>query len=140
MAKSNFPITPERQKILDKALAQLRKSRAAIDPAILNKIRRFIAGSPALMAQLGVDESLSPQEEAAGAPQEHKKSAMRKADGNPEKVSSKSPPKPSQDTSARHDGAEPVDQAKMMDVMAKFMDMRPDNKEQIKSVIKKTRH
>ncbi|MCI5060438.1 MAG: hypothetical protein MRY79_05125 [Alphaproteobacteria bacterium] len=118
MSKSNFPITEKRQKILDKALAQLRKSRAMMDPKIINKIRRLIAGSPALMKQLGVDETLQAEEKVKKQPEVPKAPKVQKT---------------------KKPDSEPVDQAKMMDVMAKFMDMKPESKEQVKSVIKKTR-
>ncbi len=44
-----------RQKIIEMALAQLRKKRAETDPKILNIIRDKILSSPALMTKLGLE-------------------------------------------------------------------------------------
>lgn len=38
------------------AMAQLKKTRAQMDPAILKKIRRIIAANPKIMRGLGVDK------------------------------------------------------------------------------------
>lgn len=115
------PMTAKRQKILDKALAQLRKSRGEMDPKILNKIRRIIAGSPDIMKSLGVTDELKPKEKAS------------KAAAKP-----KAQPKPTvKKKQASGEGYEAVDQAKNMEVMAKLMALNPNNKEMIKSAIKK---
>lgn len=50
------PLSAKRQKILEQALAQLRKTRAGMDPKVLNRIRRIIAGSPELMKGFGVEQ------------------------------------------------------------------------------------
>jgi hypothetical protein len=118
-SKNSRPVTAQRQKILDKAFAQLRKARGEMDPKLLSKIRRMIAGSPEMMKSLGVTETLAPAPAAPlkAAPVVAKNSPVKRE----EKVS----------------GTEKVDQAKNMEIMAKLMALSPDNREQIKSVIKK---
>lgn len=123
-SKSGRPMTPKRQKILDKAFAQLRKARGEMDPKLLSKIRRMIAGSPEMMKSLGVTESLEP------AP----------VNKHPEKISRPvEAPRvpPAQKPAKEVESHEAVDQAKNMEVMAKLMALNPDNKERIKSAIKK---
>ena len=106
------PMSAKRQKILDHAFEQLRKTRAGMDPKLLNRIRRIIAGSPVLMRGLGVE---TVEEPVVAAPPK------------PEPITKK-------EVTPNH---EIVDQAKTMEVMAKFMALNPDGIEQIKSVIKK---
>ena len=103
------PMSAKRQKILDHAFEQLRKTRAGMDPKLLNRIRRIIAGSPVLMRGLGVETVEEPVVAA--------------------------PPKP--EPIVKKPDHEIVDQAKTMEVMAKLMALNPDGIEQIKSVIKK---
>ena len=119
-SKPRRPVTAERQKILDKAFAQLRKARGEMDPKLLSKIRRIIAGSPEMMKSLGVTDNLTPA--PASAPVAKPASQKNRA------------PKPVEQKSGE---IEKIDQAKNMEVMAKLMALSPDNKEQIKSAIKK---
>lgn len=109
------PMTEKRQKILDQAFEQLRKARAKMDPKVLSSIRRVIAGSPEIMKKLGLNENLKP------------------AEAKPEK---KPVPKPKNPPKAE-EGYEKIDQSKNMEVMAKLMALSPDDKEKIKSAIKK---
>ena len=120
------PMTAKRQKILDKAFAQLRKSRAKIDPGVLSKIRRMIASSPEIMAKLGVGENLKPAD--VDMPLSTKQPPVAKEQA----------PKPQQRQQQRvQEEYEAVDQAKTMEVMAKLMALNPDGKEDIKLAIKK---
>lgn len=113
------PITEKRKKILEMAFAQLRKSRAAIDPKILSKIRRIVASSPAIMQKLGVTDHLQPDEDM---PLSTKVKVEEKQQ--------KSEPITAKDN-------EKIDQARNMEVMAKLMALKPSGKDKIKSAIKK---
>lgn len=121
------PMTEKRQKILDKAFAQLRKARAEMDPKILSSIRRMIAGSPEMMKKLGIDEKLEPKVEKPA-----KKEVAKEVLKAPKKES-----KPVQSKPKNVEGYEKIDQGKNMEVMAKLMALNPDGKDKIKSAIKK---
>lgn len=126
------PISKKRQKILDMAFAQLRKSRAAMDPQVLSKIRRIVAGSPELMKKLGLTEKLTPKRDESMPLS--KKVDMRKRQEEPivePKIDNAVKPK------IRDDGYEEVDQAKNMEVMAKLMALNPEGRDLIKAAIKK---
>lgn len=131
------PITAKRQKILDKAFAQLRKSRAKIDPNVLNKIRRMIAGNPAMMEKLGVGDTLQPKETSNKTSKSADMPLSGKAPAAPivKKAEPKKQPKKAKDI---QEGYEEVDQAKTMEIMAKLMALNPNGKEDIKQVIKKS--
>lgn len=122
-------ISAKRQAILAGAFAQLRKSRAKIEPTILQKIRDIVSGSPELMKTLGVTDT-------------PKKEPKMTADEDMP-LSSKAAPKTAIDEKvAEHKpkekgGYEAVDQGKNMEVMAKLMELSPDNRDNIKAVIKK---
>jgi hypothetical protein len=125
-------MTAKRQKILDKAFAQLRKSREEMDPRVLSRIRRIIAGSPEMMKKLGLSENLKPQtirKEEKPSSQEVAKQPVRHQ--KEEKAS-----RPLQKTEEKS-SYEKIDQARNMEVMAKLMELSPDNKDKIKSMIKK---
>lgn len=108
------PMTAKRQAILAGAFAQLRLSRKKIDPKILDKIRNIVKSSPALMKTLGFTSADQPRDQDVDMP-----------------LSAKGAPK-------TEEGAEKIDQAKNMEVMAKLMELSPDNREAIKKVIKKS--
>ncbi len=118
-------MTARRQAILAGAFAQLRKSRKAIEPGILQKIRDIVSGSPEIMKKLGVtdapkdkiDEDMPLSSKTSQAP--HKEEAK----------------KPTKTAKAKSD-YEVIDQEKNMDVVAKLMELSPDNKENIKSLLK----
>lgn len=121
------PVSAKRQKILDSAMAQLRKTRAQMDPKVLGKIRSLIAGNPKIMKRLGIDSV--PPEQGVGKPQsqmpkekEVKPQPIRREPAQP-KVEGK--------------GAEKVDQAKNMEVVAKLMALKPSEIENIKAVLLK---
>lgn len=124
------PMTAKRQKILEKAFAQLRKSRAAMDPKILSRIRRFVASSPEIMKSLGLTESLKPDEDLPLSSKGLEKKSQETQKKLETKVSQKSPPR-------IKGNYEAVDQEKNMEVMAKLIALNPDKSEKIKSVIKK---
>ncbi|HPD83235.1 MAG: hypothetical protein R3D88_01565 [Alphaproteobacteria bacterium] len=119
------PVTAKRQQILAKAFEQLRKSRAKVDPAILQKIRQIVGGSPELMKKLGLVDAV---QEGRRAPTTEPKTAKAedKAAFFPQGIkNSKS-------------GYEEIDQAKNMKIMAKLMEINPSAREDIKAVIKKS--
>ena len=120
------PLTEKRRKILDKAFAQLRKSRAAIDPKVLSKIRRIVASSPAIMKKLGIADDLKPDEDMPLSSKVAQKQTVEK----PDKKTSGSEETITQES-------ETVDQARNMEVMAKLMALKPSGKDKIKSAIKK---
>lgn len=115
------PMSAKRQKILEMAMMQLRKSRAAMDPKLLSKIRRLVASSPDIMKKLGLTEKLEPEEDMP--------------------LSSKSVQKPvsvaAKPVKTVNDSYETVDQVKNMEVMAKLMALNPKGRDKIKSAIKK---
>lgn len=117
-------MTVKRQKILEMALAQLRKSRAAMDPRVLSKIRRIVASSPAIMKKLGLTETLEPD---GDMPLSGKSTAAEVE----KPVKAKIPVKPARE------GYETIDQAKNMEVIAKLMALNPQGRDKIKSAIKK---
>ncbi len=120
-------ISVKRKKILEMAFAQLRKSRAAMDPKVLSKIRRLVASSPDIMKKLGVTEALKPDDSMPLSG----KGTVKEA---------KAPTKPMKavkSTKAPREGYESVDQEKNMEVMAKLMALNPKRRDKIKSAIKK---
>jgi hypothetical protein len=118
-------ISAKRQAILAMAFAQLRKSRAMIDPSILSKIRRIVSGSPDIMKKLGVTDLPKAEQDM---PLSQKQPAL-------ETKAKVSRPKPKK--VAEKQGNEAVDQAKNMEIIAKLMQLNPDGREGIKAVIKK---
>lgn len=115
-------ISQKRQEILDMAFAQLKKSRASLDPGLINKIRRMIAGNPAMMKALGLSDSLTPDPVVTTK----KEPPLTKALENK--------PVP---LGQEKGGYEKIDQAKNMEVMAKLMALNPQGRDKIKSAIKK---
>jgi hypothetical protein len=140
-------ISKKRQKILDKALAQLRKARGQMDPALLKNIRRMIAGSPDMMKKLGVGNDLKP-EQAKPAKQTPAPATSKKAVKPPPQPESKlqskmsetaknqelQKPAPVSEKKAEH---EKIDQGKNMEVMAKLLELSPDSRDKIIATIKK---
>lgn len=107
-----------REEIENEAFAAMRKAKAAIDPGVLAKIRKAIEKSPMagqIMGGLGKEKVKS---EDAVAEDKKKKAleAARKAHS-----SVKAPePIPEKDT-------ESVDQAKMLDIITKTLELNPHN-------------
>lgn len=158
---THYPMTTKRREIVERALAQLRKSRAAIDPSVLKKIRRIVAGSPELIKKLGLTEELIHKEELVKQ-EALKQAPVKVADADmplSDKGATKAPPK-KQVKAAEVRKAEPkpkarnfkpnkqqepigkesyekVDHAKTMEMMAKFIALKPDAKDGLKSVLKK---
>lgn len=130
-------VSARRQKILDIAFAQLRKSRAAMDPSLLKKIRRIIAGSPDIMKKLGVDETLAPDQDMPLSSKETQKPQVNKEEIAQASVSQKNPEDSPKASKEVKEGYEAVDQEKTMEVMAKFMTLNPDGRSKIKAVIEK---
>ncbi len=129
------PISVKRQKILDTAMAQLKKTRAQMDPNLLGKIRSFIASNPKIMKGLGIDEvpaeeSLKPMVMAV---KPRPKAASPKKDSEPKAV------KKQQKAVDSEGGLEKIDQAKNMEVMAKLMALKPSEVENIKAVLLKNK-
>ena len=129
------PLTEKRRKILEIAFAQLRKSRAAIDPKVLSKIRRIVASSPDIMKKLGVSDDLNPDQDM---PLSNKTKSVEKKSGAPKQTHSvPTAPKNVTSKKAIKKDNEQIDQARNMEVMAKLMALKPSGKDKIKSVIKK---
>ena len=114
-------MTAKRQAILAGAFAQLRLSKKKIDPQILEKIRNMVKSSPALMKTLGFKGAEKADEDMPLSAKQPQREARTKTD----KVE-------------KQGGSEKIDQAKNMEVMAKLMELSPDNREAIKKVIKKS--
>ncbi len=128
-------VSARRQAILAGAFAQLRKSRAKIEPAILQKIRDIVGGSPEIMQKLGVTEAPKPQKEKsgdAGMPLSKGQIFETAPQKKPNNV-----PKKKADAPKSKGGYEEIDQGKNMEIMAKLMELSPDNRDNIKAVIKK---
>ena len=125
------PISAKRQKILAKAFAQLRKSRAKVDPSILRKIRDIVSGSPALMKKLGLSGSEGSAD--LDMPLSQKQPPVM----TEERVSTpvEKPKKPKADAKPEY---EEIDQAKNMEIMAKLMALNPAAQDDIKAIIKKS--
>ena len=114
------PLTAKRKQILEKAMAQLKKTRAQMDPTVLGKIRSIIANNPKVMKGLGLDKMpveeggnrVSPisQKDAPNKPQEQK--------GTQEKATE-----------------EIIDPAHNQEVIAKLMQLKPSEVENIKKVL-----
>lgn len=115
-------ITAKRQAILAGAFAQLRQSRAKVEPAILQKIRDFVSSSPEIMKKLGVSDQQSKKEDK-DMPLSAKVKSSNKESAAPHSQEKKA--------------YESIDQAKNMEVMVKLMELSPDNRDNIKAVIKK---
>jgi hypothetical protein len=118
------PMSSKRQAILAQAFAQLRKSRAKIDPNILSKIRSIVSGSSDLMKKLGVTQLPKSDHDM---PLSQKQPAV-----DTEKSVKSMPKKP-----VEKQGYEAIDQAKNMEIMAKLMQLKPDGRDDIKAVIDK---
>lgn len=127
---SKKKMTARRQAILAGAFAQLRKSRKSIEPGILQKIREFVSGSPEIMQTLGVNDV--PDKKADESMPLSSKSAAKPIEKTP--VKQERPISQPQNSKA---GYETIDQEKNMDIVAKLMELSPDNRENIKSVLKK---
>lgn len=119
--KTSRKMTAKRQAILAGAFAQLRLSKKKIDPKILEKIRNMVKSSPALMKTLGFRGEGKADDDMPLSAKQPQKEARTKTD----KVE-------------KQGGSEKIDQAKNMEVMAKLMELSPDNREAIKKVIKKS--
>ena len=124
-------MTAKRQKILAKAMMQLKKTRAQMDPTILKKIRDIISNNPKVMKSLGIDEMpeeapkekiveqrLKPQLKPVENAQVKKESAV--------KVAEPAAPK-----------SEKIDQGKNLETIAKLMQLKPSEIKNIKSVLLK---
>jgi len=128
---ASAPISAKRQKILDKAFAELGKSRAAMDPKLLSKIRRMVASSPEVMKKLGLTETLKPDEDMPLSNKGSNKTISKL------KETQKEASAVSQKKSHSDQSYESVDQEKNMEVMAKLMALNPKGRDLIKSAIKK---
>lgn len=142
------PLTVKRKKILEMAFAQLRKARAKIDPSILKKIRRMIAGSPEVMKGLGINEQLKPVPDKAQIEDKidisvDEISRASRREKIKEQLAAKAPKKPKKKPAKRavqsvdDDRYEKVDQAKNMEILAKLMSLHPKGRDMVKSAIKK---
>ncbi len=130
---TNKPQTARRKQILENAMAQLKKTRAQMDPQILSKIRSIVASNPKIMKGLGITKM--PAEPKTNYKQEER--VVKPLTKQPiEPPVAKQPvankPKP------QSGNAEKIDQAKNMEVMAKLMELKPKEIENIKSVILKS--
>jgi len=107
--ESAKPVTKERQKILDDAMMQLQKTRKEMDPTIFTKIRAIMTKNPKVMQALGL--SKMPNQKIADSD----KNKVLENSGESEKI----------------------DQAKNLDIIAKFMTIKPSGKEDVKNLVQK---
>jgi len=114
------PMTAKRKKILELAMMQLKKTREQMDPSVLDKIRSVIASNPKVMKGLGLDKM--PEEEGG-------KLNIRSPHKNITKEKS---------VEARlKDTEEVVDQVHNQEVIAKLMQLKPSEVDNIKKVLLK---
>lgn len=147
-------MSEKRKKILDTAMKQLKKTREQMDPAILKKIRGIIASNPKVMKGLGIDKM--PEEKkviAEQAPRASvneqkaldietllKKAKSLQAKKHPEvELQMRSKPEENQPKSVKSQEVK-IDQAQNMEVLAKLMQLKPSEIENIKSVILKNKN
>ncbi len=135
-------ISKKRQKILEKAFAQLRKARGQMDPALLKNIRRMIAGSPDMMKKLGVGDDLKPEQaKSPKAPSPSKPAHTKPPTPKVQEQRQQQQQQLKVDKSAASDEKaakhEKIDQAKNMEVMAKLLELNPDGRDKIIATIKK---
>ena len=115
------PLTAKRKQILEKAMAQLKKTRAQMDPTVLGKIRSIIASNPKVMKGLGLDKM--PVEEGGKLHSRPQKEVADKRRGQ-------------QDTQEKAT-EEIIDPAHNQEVIAKLMQLKPSEVENIKKVLMK---
>jgi len=123
------PVSAKRQKILDDAMAQLKKTRNEMDPTIFGKIRNIIAKNPKMMKALGISEL--PNQE----PKELQPKAKPKPQSQPEAVTVEAG---KANVNKVNKVDEKIDQEKNLDIIAKFMTIKPSGKEGVKSMIEKS--
>lgn len=153
------PLTEKRQKILALAMAQMKKTRAQMDPNILKKIRGIIASNPKIMKGLGIDkmpedkaeEKTKEKVERKAPVQQAVKKDITKTGGNHPLIKPEKPaPKvaksvgASQNPQVKKEGAKKatkageevkIDKAHNMEVLSKLMALKPSEIENIKSVL-----
>ncbi len=107
------PVSAQRQKILDEAMSQLKKTRGEMDPSIFGKIRNIIAKNPKVLKALGMSKLPNANKVREATKREAVKPFNK-------------------------DDVEKIDQEKNLDIIAKFMTIKPSGREGIKSIIKKS--
>lgn len=149
------PLTAKRQKILNLAMAQLKKTRAQMDPKVLDKIRHVIASNPKVMKGLGLDkmpEDSKPErvmhksKPQAQAQAQAENSACKVAEIERKlkeikasKATRENKPKIEPVVKPTSKGEEKIDKGHNMEVLAKLMQLKPSEIENIKSVILKNK-
>jgi len=136
------PLTAKRKKILELAMAQMRKTRAQMDPSVLSKIRHIIASNPKVMKGLGLDkmpeEKVSSTEKKLASLKDKVLKKVPKVEKQvvakpvKENASKKKPQNSSQDEVK-------IDQAHNMEVLAKLMQLKPGEVENIKAILLKSK-
>lgn len=150
-----------REEIEAEAFTQMRKAKAAIDPGVLAKVRAAIQNSPMankLMGNVALKEEEQGQkiissEQAAKTPAPTPKAVSTALSQKPsidegQKPQDKKPEMSAQQLAKKekallaakkaHEGvkeSEPVDRAKMLDIVAKMLELNP-HKEGLKDGIK----
>lgn len=126
------PVNAKREKIMELAMAQLKKTRAQMDPKVLGKIRSIIAGNPKIMKGLGISEM--PVEAPKPTPPHESFKVMPPISAPKVEI-----PKESIKVEKPPEKMEKIDQAKNMEVMAKLMALKPSEIENIKAVLLKAK-
>ena len=151
------PLTAKRKKILDLAMAQLKKTRAQMDPNVLSKIRHIIAANPKVMKGLGLDkmpdepEPIAPQQQTFNKPQPSTDKPVDKVAEIERKMQAIKAQKKEGEVDAKHqiaaktqsksvsDDEEKIDKGHNMEVLAKLMQLKPSEIENIKSILLKNK-
>lgn len=111
-----------RKEIEDEAFAEMRKAKAAIDPGVLAKVRKLIENTPMVEQIMGKKTSVEDTLNADVNLNEKAILAAKKAHAN-----------------VRSGEAESVDKAKMLDIVAKMLELNPNNqglKKGVKDILK----
>jgi hypothetical protein len=131
------PMTAKRKKILERAMLQLKKTRAQMDPSVLGKIRSIIASNPKVMKSLGLDKM--PEEGNMPAKKKTHKEALEKAliNSGVMKGGAKKTVIPAHEEPQAKSTEEKIDQVHNQEVIAKLMQLKPSEVENIKKVLLK---
>ena len=143
-----------RKEIEDEAFAQMRKAKAAIDPGVLAKVRKAIQNSPMaaqLMGNVYAQEEVKSKQEPS-LPAKPISASRQESDvvkEAPKQVAHQPQKKKTSDAAlqaakrahanVKDHEVEQVDQGKMIDIVAKMLELNPHNqslKKGVKDILK----
>ncbi|MEM9469636.1 MAG: hypothetical protein AAF988_05680 [Pseudomonadota bacterium] len=139
--KRIFQQKKTRKQIEAEAFAQMRKTKAALDPGVLAKVREAIQKSPIaaqLMGNIPAQQAMQQTEEKS-EPEKQEISSKEIPTGQVKVQPSEKKKKALESARAAHANIkdqEPVDQSKMLDIVAKTLELNP-HKTNLKDGVKK---